>query len=144
MQSTIERAVELLKDNSVTVQDIQKTTGIKELTITKVKQSTDIYKAVCDLKVSEVMALADMYNDLEIDFINEHHDNDFYKYVVRMGDWFDEAIGNQEDYYESDEGMADDLMVATAIQRLNDITTKDKSIMLSLYFSYVRDEQGTV
>ena len=78
----------------------------------------------------------------QINYLNENDDNDFYKFVIRMGDWFDESIGIQKEYYHSDEGLDDDLMVATAIQTLNDISTRDKSIMLDLYFSYTRDEQN--
>lgn len=59
-----------------------------------------------------------------------------------MGEWFEEAIGIQEEYYDSEEGLDDDLMIATAIQTLNDISTKNKSLMLDLYFSYSRDEQS--
>lgn len=142
MLSIVDRASEVLQDDTVTVLEIHNATGISDKVIKEAKSSKDISKFVNDLKYSEVLALADLFNDIQIQFINQQNDNDFYKFVVRMGEWFEEAIGIQEEYYDSDEGLDDDLMIATAIQTLNDISTKNKSLMLDLYFSYSRDEQS--
>jgi len=142
MLSIIDRASEILSDDTVTVLEIQTATGIDDKKIREARDSQDIPKFVSNMKYSEVLALADLFNTIQIEFINTQNDNDFYKFVVRMGDWFEEAIGIQKEYYQSDEAMDDDLMIATAIQTLNDISTKDKSLMLDLYFSYSRDEQN--
>ncbi|KRN98646.1 hypothetical protein [Companilactobacillus kimchiensis] len=142
MLSTIDRASEILSDDTVTIFEIHNATGISEKAIKEARAAKDIPKVVNDMKYSEVLALEDLFNTIQIDFINSQNDNDFYKFVVRIGEWFEESIDIQTDYYESDEGMDDDLMVATAIQTLNDISTKDKSLMLDLYFSYSRDEQN--
>lgn len=141
MLSTIEKASALLKDDSVTLKDIHLATGISQKTLSRVRNSQDIAQAVQDLKYSEVEALIGLFNDIQINYLNEHYDNAFYKFVIRFGEWFEDAIEIQEDYYDSDEAMEDDLKIATAVQTLNDISTKDKSIMLDLYFSYSRDQQ---
>lgn len=142
MLSVIDRATELLKDDSITTLEIQRATGISQKVLKEARATEDVASFVNNLKYTEVIALADLFNNMQIDYLNEQHDNDFYKFVIRMGDWFDESIGIQKEYYRSDEGLDDDLMVATAIQTLNDISTKNKSIMLDLYFSYSRDEQN--
>lgn len=139
MLSTIEKASELLKDDSVTVLEIEKFTKISQKKINEVRRMPE--NAIDLLTYSEAVALEDMYNNLQIDYINESNDNDFYKFVIRMGDWFSEAIENQEDYYDSEDAMPDDLKIASAIQELNNISTSNKSIMLDLYFSYMRNEQ---
>ncbi|APU71506.1 hypothetical protein LCR01_13890 [Companilactobacillus crustorum] len=139
MLSTIEKASELLKDDSVTVLEIEKFTKISQKKINEVRRMPE--NAMDLLTYSEAVALEDMYNNLQIDYINESNDNDFYKFVIRMGDWFSEAIENQEDYYDSEDAMPDDLKIASAIQELNNISTSNKSIMLDLYFSYMRNEQ---
>ena len=142
MLSVIDRATELLKDDSITTLEIQRATGISQKVLKEARATEDVASFINNLKYTEVIALADLFNNMQIDYLNEQHDNDFYKFVIRMGDWFDESIGIQKEYYRSDEGLDDDLMVATAIQTLNDISTKNKSIMLDLYFSYSRDEQN--
>ncbi|GEO79056.1 hypothetical protein FD29_GL001609 [Companilactobacillus mindensis DSM 14500] len=142
MLSIVDRASEVLQDDTVTVREIHNATGISDKVIKEAKSSKDITTFVNNLKYAEVLALADLFNDIQIQFINQQNDNDFYKFVVRMGEWFEEAIGIQEEYYDSEEGLDDDLMIATAIQTLNDISTKNKSLMLDLYFSYSRDEQS--
>ncbi|MFC6176147.1 hypothetical protein ACFQAV_04815 [Companilactobacillus huachuanensis] len=142
MLTDIDRATELLNDESVTIVEIHRITGISVKVLTDARTAKDVPSFVNDLKYSEVIALADLYNDIQIDYLNKNQDNDFYKFVIRIGDWFDESIGIQEEYFNSEEGMDDDLMVATAVQTLNDISTKDKSIMLDLYYSYTRDEQN--
>ncbi|WDT66469.1 hypothetical protein NV391_04500 [Companilactobacillus crustorum] len=139
MLSTIEKASELLKDDSVTVLEIEKFTKISQKKINEVRRMPE--NAMDLLTYSEAVALEDMYNNLQIDYINESNDNDFYKFVIRMGDWFSEAIENQEDYYDSEDAMPDDLKIASAIQELNNISISNKSIMLDLYFSYMRNEQ---
>lgn len=142
MLSTIDKVCELLQDDSITIFEIHTATGINLKTIKELRKSKDPVKAVNDLKYTDVLALEDFFNDIQINYINEYNDNDFYKFVIRMGDWFDESMGIQKEYYQSEEGLDDDLMVATAIQTLNDISTSNKSIMLDLYFSYSRDEQN--
>jgi len=142
MLTVIDRATELLRDDSITNLEIHRATGLDLKLLAEARASKDISSFINNLKYSEVIALVDFFNDLQIDYLNKNNDNDFYKFVIRIGDWFDESIGIQEVYYQSDEGLDDDLMVATAIQTLNDISTKDKSIMLNLYFSYSRDEQN--
>lgn len=139
MLSTIEKASELLKDDSVTVLEIEKFTKISQKKINEVRRMPE--NAMDLLTYSEAVALEDMYNNLQINYINEANDNDFYKFVIRMGDWFSEAIENQEDYYDSEDAMPDDLKIASAIQELNNISTSNKSIMLDLYFSYMKNEQ---
>lgn len=142
MLTDIDRAVELLKDDSITTSEIHQATGIESKMLAEARATKSVDKFVNNLKYSEVISLADCFNDLQINYLNENDDNDFYKFVIRMGDWFDESMGIQTEYYHSDEGLDDDLMVATAIQTLNDISTHNKSIMLDLYFSYCRDEQN--
>ncbi|WP_338214434.1 hypothetical protein [Companilactobacillus muriivasis] len=142
MLTVIDRATELLKDKSVTTEEIHQATGISVKLLTEARTAKDVTGFVNNLKYSEVIALTDLFNDMQIDYLNKNQDNDFYKFVIRIGEWFDESIGIQEEYFDSEEGLDDDLMVATAVQTLNDISTKDKSIMLDLYFSYTRDEQN--
>lgn len=142
MLSEIDRAIELVKDDSITASEIQRLTGIDQKLLNEARKAGNVATFVNNLKYNEVVDLANLFNDTQIDYINQNFDNDFYKFVVRMGDWFDESIGIQEEYYHSEEAMEDDLMIATAVQTLNDISTKDKSIMLDLYFSYARDEQN--
>jgi len=142
MLSIVDRASEILSDDTVTILEIHNATGINEKGIEEARKSKDIPKLVNNMKYSEVLALADLFNTMQIEFINQQNDNDFYKFVVRMGEWFEESIGIQKEYFDSDEGLEDDLMIATAIQTLNDYSTKDKSLMLDLYFSYSRDEQN--
>ncbi|ALB28824.1 hypothetical protein [Companilactobacillus heilongjiangensis] len=142
MLTVIDRATELLKDKSVTTEEIHQATGISVKLLNEARTAKDVTSFVNNLKYSEVIALTDLFNNLQIDYLNKNHDNDFYKFVIRIGEWFDESIGIQEEYFQSEEGLDDDLMVATAVQTLNDISTKDKSIMLDLYFSYTRDEQN--
>lgn len=141
MLSTIDKASELLKDDSVTVLKIAEATGIDVKELTKARESADIEKTLKSMSYDEVISLADLFNDIQINYINSKKDNDFYKFVVRMGEWFTEAIDNQREYYHSEDGYPDDLMIAAAVQKLNDISTKEKSIMLDLYFSYTRDGQ---
>jgi len=142
MLSTIDRASELLRDDTVTTFEIHNVTGINERTIEEARDAKDISKFIGNMKYGDVLALADLFNTMQIDFINQENDNDFYKFVIRMGDWFEESIDIQEEYFDSDEAMEDYLMIATSIQNLNDISTKDKSLMLDLYYSYSRDEQN--
>lgn len=142
MLSTIDKVSELLQDDSITIFEIHNATGINLKTIKELRKSKDLAKAINNLKYNDVLVLEDFFNDVQINYINGHDDNDFYKYVIRMGDWFDESMGIQQEYYQSEEGLDDDLMIATAIQTLNDISTRNKSIMLDLYFSYSRDEQN--
>ncbi|PMD68276.1 hypothetical protein [Companilactobacillus nuruki] len=141
MLSIVDKASELLKDDSITISEIEKATGISQIQLTKLRESNDIEEKIEDLKYKDVLALADMFNNIQIECLNMH-DNDFYKFVVRMGDWFGEAIEIQEDYYDSPDAMADDMKIAAAIQELNNISTQEKSIMLDLYFSYSRDGQS--
>ncbi|WP_126322012.1 hypothetical protein [Companilactobacillus musae] len=142
MLSTIDKVSELLQDDSITIFEIHNATGINLKTIKELRKSKDLAKAINNLKYNDVLVLEDFFNDVQINYINGHDDNDFYKFVIRMGDWFDESMGIQQEYYQSEEGLDDDLMIATAIQTLNDISTRNKSIMLDLYFSYSRDEQN--
>jgi len=142
MLSTIDRASELLRDDTITIFEIHNATEIDEKKLEEARDSKDIPKFLNNMKYGDILALADLYNTMQIDFINQENDNDFYKFVIRMGDWFEESIDIQEEYFDSDEAMEDDLMIATAIQTLNDISTKDKSLMLDLYYSYSRDEQN--
>lgn len=141
MLSIIDKASELLKDDSVSISEIESTTGISQSRLMKLRDSGDIEKAIENLKYHDALALADMFNDIQIECLNQQ-DNAFYKFVIRMGDWFSEAIETQEDYYDSPDAMADDMKIAAAVQELNNISTQEKSIMLDLYFSYARDGQS--
>lgn len=60
----------------------------------------------------------------------------FKNFTMRLSLWFNEAIEDQQDSYNSDEGYEDDLKVAAVIETLSDEVLKDLTLLDKLYKVY--------
>lgn len=117
-----EKAKAILDDDQTMIKTISDATGINRITISNYRNGKT--KGVGAMKYDNVVALAKLYDQAQIQTINLQKGQDFYKFSVILGERFSDMMEDA------------DSRTANVLQNLNDLITGDEGIMLDLYKSY--------